>query len=187
MPTPRIPLLQYTRTAKALHWLLALLIVGMLGMGLYMESLPFSPQKFQLIQLHKSIGITILMLAAARLLWRFTNPAPMFPEHMPLWQKAAAHLTHTALYALMFAMPLSGFLMSDAAGYHPNWFGINVPILMAPNPDLAKTLNWAHGMGANLFWALLAAHVGAALFHHVIVKDNTLRRMLPEAIARRLP
>lgn len=183
----RIPVLQYTRTAKAFHWLLALLIVGMLCLGLYMDGLPFAPLKFQLIQLHKSIGITILMLVAARLLWRFTHPAPMLPAHMPLWQKAAAHGTHTLLYILMFAMPLSGYLMSDAAGYHPNWFGINVPILMGSNPEVAKTLGFAHYIGANLLWALLAAHVGAALYHHVWVKDDTLRRMLPQAIARRLP
>ncbi|RYG60928.1 MAG: cytochrome b [Alphaproteobacteria bacterium] len=177
----------YTSTAKAFHWVLALAIIGMLCMGLYMEDLPYGALKFQLLQLHKSIGITILMLVAARLLWRFTHPAPMLPVSMPLWQKAAAHTTHTLLYVLMFAMPLSGYLMSDAAGYHPNWFGINVPILMQANPQLAQTFNWVHGMGANIFWALLAAHVGAALFHHVIVKDNTLRRMLPETISRRLP
>lgn len=177
----------YTATAQLLHWVLALAIVGMLVMGLYMEDLPFTPLKFQLFQLHKSIGITILLLVFVRLMWRFTHPAPMLPAHMPRWQKAAAHTTHALLYVLMFAMPLSGYLMSDAAGYHPNWFGINVPILLHPNPDLALTFSWAHGIGANLFWALLAAHVGAALFHHVIVKDNTLRRMLPEPIARRLP
>lgn len=186
MPKP-LPLLQYNVLAKTFHWVMALAIIGMLCMGLYMESLPFSPQKFELFQLHKSIGITILMLAAARLLWRFTNPAPMLPAHMPLWQKAAAHGTHFALYALMFAMPLSGYIMSDAGGYHPNWFGLNVPILTGPNPTLAKNLGMFHTYGSYAIWVLLAGHVGGALFHHVIVKDTTLRRMLPEAIARRLP
>jgi cytochrome b561 len=181
------PLLQYTRTAKALHWLIALLIIGMLCMGLYMNSLGFTPLKFQLYQLHKSIGITILLLVAFRLLWRFTNPAPMLPTHMPLWQKAAAHTTHTFLYILMFAMPISGYVMSDAGGYHPNWFGLPVPILVGQNPDLAKNLNLFHEYAAYAIWALLAAHIGAALYHHVIVRDDTLRRMLPQAISRRLP
>ncbi|PZP38694.1 MAG: cytochrome b, partial [Pseudomonas fluorescens] len=93
----------YTKTAKLLHWVLALGIIGMLCMGLYMETLEFGALKFQLFQWHKSIGLTILMLVVVRLLWRFTNPAPMLPAHMPLWQKAAAHLTHAALYGLMFA------------------------------------------------------------------------------------
>lgn len=185
MPMP--PLVQYTRTAKFLHWLLALLIIGMLCMGLYMGSLGFTPLKFQLYQLHKSIGITILMLVAFRLLWRFTNPAPMLPAHMPVWQKFAAHSTHTLLYILMFAMPVSGYVMSDAAGYHPTWFGLPVPILTGPNPGLAESLALFHEYASYAIWALLAAHVGAALFHHVIVKDNTLRKMLPEAIAKRLP
>lgn len=180
-------LLQYTRTAKALHWLIAVLIIGMLCLGLYMDSLPFAALRFQLIQLHKSIGITILLLVAFRLLWRFTNPAPMLPAHMPLWQKTAAHATHTLLYVLMFGMPLSGYIMSDAMGYHPNWFGISVPILTSPNPKLADSLAAFHEYGSYALWALLAAHVGAALFHHVIVKDETLRRMLPETLARRLP
>lgn len=172
----------YNPLAKAFHWLLALAIIGMLLMGLYMEDLPFSPWKFELFQIHKSVGITILLLVAVRLLWRLTYPAPMLPAHMPLWQKAAAHTTHLALYGLMFAMPITGYLMSDAAGYHPNWFGLNVPILMSPNPEAAKLFSTLHGLGANLFWFLLATHVGAALYHHVWVKDDTLRRMLPKVI-----
>lgn len=177
----------YTRTAKALHWLIALLIIGMLCLGLYMDALPFNALKFQLIQTHKSIGITILLLVVVRLLWRFTNPAPMLPAHMPLWQKATAHITHLALYVLMFAMPISGYVMSDAAGYHPSWFGVSVPIVSPINPALSKILAEFHQYAAYTLIALLLAHVGAALYHHVIVKDNTLRRMLPQAIATRLP
>ena len=177
----------YNPVAKVFHWTMALLIIGMLCMGLYMGSLGFTPLKFQLYQLHKSIGITILMLVTLRLLWRLTYPAPMLPAHMPLWQKAAAHGTHTLLYVLMFAMPVSGYIMSDAGGYHPNWFGLEVPIVTGPNPALATNLNLFHEYAAYAIWALLAAHVGGALYHHVIVKDNTLRRMLPQLIAKRLP
>lgn len=149
----------YNSVAKAFHWGLALLIIGMLAMGLIMEEMSFSPLKFELFQWHKSIGITILMLVAGRLLWRFTYPAPMLPASMPWWQKAAAHTTHTLLYVLMFSMPLSGWLMSDAAGYHPNWFGINVPLLLNANTELAQLFSTIHGIGANILMVLLAVHV----------------------------
>lgn len=179
MPKP-LPIHHYTRTAKALHWLIALLIIGMLCLGLYMDDLPLAPLKFKLIQFHKSVGITILMLAIARLTWRFTNPAPMLPAGMPAWQKLAAHGSHVLLYVLMFAMPLSGYIMSDAAGYHPNWFGLPVPVLTGPNPALAKILNEFHSYAAFTLIALIVAHVGAALHHHLIVKDDILLRMLPK-------
>lgn len=178
---------RYTPAAIGLHWLVAVLILVMLGVGLTMVRLPNTIAKFQLIQLHKSVGITILALVAARLLWRFTHPAPMLPAHMAAWQKAAAHASHYLLYILMFAMPLSGWVMSDAAGYHPSWFGVDVPQLVAHNPPLAKTLGLFHNYGAYLLIALLCAHVGAALLHHVWYRDNVLRRMLPAALAKAIP
>jgi cytochrome b561 len=172
----------YTAVAKLLHWSIGFLIIGMLISGLLMEDLTPITLKFQVIQLHKSFGITILILATLRVLWRLTHKAPPLPFHMPHWQKGAAHLTHFGLYVLMFAMPITGYLMSDASGYHPNLFGLQVPVLMNAEPSAAKNFFFLHENGAALLWALLAAHVAGALFHHFIVKDNTLRRMLPNCI-----
>jgi cytochrome b561 len=178
---------RYTSTAIGLHWLIALLIIVMLGVGLYMVRLPDAMPKFQLIQLHKSIGITVLGLVALRLLWRFTHPAPMLPKAMPQWQKAVAHASHYLLYILMVAMPLSGWIMSDAAGYHPNWFGLSVPQLASQNPELSKTLAMAHGYGAYLLIVLLCLHIGAALQHHFWDNDDILKRMLPKSLAKAIP
>lgn len=178
---------RYTRTAIAIHWLVAALIIAMLCMGLWMEGLPNDMFKFEVFQLHKSVGLTILLLVGVRLMWRFTHPAPMLPGHMPRWQKAGAHVSHVMLYVLMFSMPLSGWAMSDAAGYHPSWFGLLVPQLIGYNPEAAQLLNQAHGIGANLLWVLLAAHVGAALLHHLWYRDKTLLRMLPASWSKHIP
>jgi cytochrome b561 len=178
---------RYTPTAIGLHWLIGAGIIAMLAIGLYMESLPFGMGKFQLIQFHKSLGITILALAAIRLLWRFTNPAPRLAPATPAWQKAIAHSTHWLLYGLMFAMPVSGWVMSDFAGYHPSLFGLPLPVLVQPNAEAAKVMAERHEQLAWVLMALLAAHIGAALYHHVWQSDDTLRRMLPLFVAKRLP
>lgn len=178
---------RYTAPAMGFHWLMAVLIISMLGIGLYMVDMPNTLAKFQLIQLHKSIGLTILMLAAARLMWRFTHPAPLLPAHMAAWQKSLAHASHYLLYILMFAMPLSGWVMSDAAGYHPAWFGLPVPHLSGANPSSAKLFGLAHNIGAYIFIALLTLHVAAALLHHFWYRDPVLLRMLPRGIAKHIP
>lgn len=177
---------RYNAVAQALHWSIALLILGMLPLGWYMSSLGFTPLKFQLIQLHKSIGILILLLVVLRILWRMSTKVPALPAHMPLWQKAGAHLSHYGLYYLMFSMPITGYIMSDAAGYHPTFFGLPVPILTDPNPETASFLATLHETFAFAIVGLIALHVAAALYHHVWVKDDTLRRMLPAAIANRI-
>lgn len=171
--------LRYTAPAMALHWVIALGILALLVMGLVMDDLPLMT-KFTVIQLHKSLGLTVLMLVALRILWRFTHPAPLLPEGTPRWQKAVAHSTHGLLYGLMVFMPVTGWVFSDAAGYHPNLFGWNVvPLLLQGNQGVAHTVRELHGVGGNLFWVLLALHVGAAVQHHVFKRDDILQRMLP--------
>ena len=173
---------EYTATAKVLHWAMALLVFGMLASGLIMEEMGFSPLKFQIIQTHKSIGLVVLMLLVMRLSWRLTHPAPMLPEGLPQWQKMAAHGTHALLYALMLFMPVSGWLMSDAAGYHPTLFGLPVPLMLAePNREWARFLGDVHEWGGNLLIALLVMHIGAALMH-AWRKDGLMGRMLPRGI-----
>lgn len=168
----------YSVIDKALHWAMAVMIVGMLVSGLVMEDLQPLALKFQVIQLHKSFGLLVLVLAFTRVFWRFTNPAPRLPEGAPAWQKVAAHGTHLALYGLMFVMPFSGWLMSDAKGYHPNMFGLPVPVLGSVDRAAGHMLGEIHEYAAFVMMGLIALHFGAALFHHFILKDDILNRML---------
>jgi cytochrome b561 len=171
---------QYTTTAIGLHWLLALLIVGSLGVGWYMVDLPMSVQRLKLFNWHKWAGITILMLSAARLLWRLSHPAPALPDTMPAWQRVASHASHGMLYVLFFAIPLVGWAYSSAAGFSIVWFGvIPLPDWVPRSRELAEVLKPWHGWLAYALAAVVAVHVAAALKHHWIDKDQVMARMLP--------
>ena len=171
---------RYTRTAIALHWLIALLICGAFPLGLYMTGLPLSPRKLQLYSYHKWIGMVVLLLALLRLLWRLRHPPPPLVAGMPRWQALAAHGAHHALYLLALALPLSGWLMSSALGFPVVWFGVlPLPDLIGKNKELGEVLKLVH---EDLGYALLGvvlAHAGAALWHQFIDRDGTLARMLP--------
>jgi cytochrome b561 len=134
---------RYTPVAMALHWVLALAIIGAFGMGVYLSDLPFSPAKLKLINWHKWAGVTILLLSVARLLWRGTHRPPALPEAirraMPGWQMAAFHGTHHLMYLLFFAVPLLGWAYSSAKGYPIVWFGVlPLPDFVSPDPALAE-------------------------------------------------
>ena len=171
----------YSRTAKGLHWLIALLMLGLLGLGFYMHDLPLSPQKLQLYAWHKWAGVTVFLLVIVRLAWCVTHQPPPLPAGMPRWQQWAAHTTHVLLYLLMLAIPLSGWLMSSAKGFQTVWFGVlPLPDLLAKDKVLGDLLATLH-MSLNLLLvALLVAHVGASLKHHFINKDDVFLRMLPK-------
>ncbi len=172
----------YTRTAIALHWAVALLIFVAFPLGLYMQDLPLTPQKLKLYAFHKWIGVTVFMLAAARLAWRLAHPAPPLPPHLPAWERRAAAGVQAALYGLMLAVPLSGWLMSSAKGVPTVWLGLlRLPDLLPRDEALGEVLRWVH-LGLNLTLAtLVAVHVGAALKHRFVDRDDVLRRMLPGA------
>jgi cytochrome b561 len=168
---------RYTRTAIALHWLMALMIFSAFPLGVYMHDLPLSPTKLQLFSYHKWLGITILIAAAARLAWRVTHPAPAMLD-MPRWQQVAAHGTHHLLYLLLFAIPLSGWLMSSAKGFQTVWFGVlPLPDLVGKNKELGDLLKEVHEMLNFGLLLLVGAHIAGALKHHFIEHDDTLRRM----------
>jgi cytochrome b561 len=176
---------RYGAVAQALHWLIATLVVVMFGLGWYMTDLPLGQEKFDLYQLHKSIGITILALAAARLLWRVFNPAPPLPAGMRPWERTAARASHALLYLMLFAQPLIGFLQSNAANFPVVWWGaIRLPPLIGTEEGLAEILLEAHRWNSRLLLALVLVHAGAALRHHLVLKDEVLRRMLPSAPKR---
>jgi cytochrome b561 len=170
---------RYTRTAMALHWLLALAIVVSFCVGLYMSDLPFSPTRLKLFNWHKWAGITILALSALRLLWRLTHRPP--PEvAMPAWQRRAAQLTHFALYLLFFMVPLVGWAYSSAAGFPVVVFGvIPLPDFAPVDKELAEILKSRHQMLAFALAFVVVLHIAAALKHHFLDRDGLLLRMWP--------
>jgi cytochrome b561 len=175
----------YTRTALALHWASALLIVAAFGIGAYAVELVLSPTKLKLYSWHKWIGVTVFLLALVRLAWRWRHPAPALPDAVPRWQRMGAHATHVAIYALLLALPLTGWLMSSAAGFPVVYFGVlPLPDLVAKNKELADTLKDVHYVLNKTLLVLVLAHVGAALKHHFLDRDDVLRRMTTWRAAR---
>ena len=171
---------RYTGVAIGLHWLIGLAIMVSLGVGLYMVDLSLSPTKLRLYSWHKWAGVTIFSLVLIRCLWRITHPAPPLPDAMPTWQRVTAEGTHYLLYALMIAIPLTGWLMSSAKGFQTVYFAVlPIPDLLNKNTALGETLNLVHRYLNYLMIAIIGAHIGAALKHHFIDKDDILRRMLP--------
>jgi cytochrome b561 len=170
---------RYTTPAIALHWALALMIVGAFSVGLYMTGLSFSPQRLQLYNWHKWAGVSILALTALRLLWRLSHRPPS-PPPMPAWQARAAAVSHGAMYVLFFAIPLLGWAYSSAAGFPIVWFGVlPLPDFVPVDKALAEALKPWHGWLAKALAALVVLHVAAALQHHFIARDGLLSRMRP--------
>lgn len=181
----------YTTVAIGLHWLIAALAIGQIAGGLYLEGLPESAdaERFQLIQLHKSFGITILLLTLARLGWRLTHKPPALPAAMPGWQRTMARGVHVLFYALLLGVPLGGWAMVSASplaeNVHTYLFGV-VPWPHLPFFDgvedrrgLTHDIKELHELGAKIMLALVILHVGAALKHWLKDRDGVLESMLP--------
>ena len=172
---------RYTTPAIVFHWLIALLIIGTFSLGLVMSDMPgITPAKLKYYSWHKWSGVTILGLAALRLLWRLTHKAPAYPASMPDWQKGGARGLHGLLYVLMFAVPLSGYFYSLSAGVPVVYFGLfPLPVLIDPNPALKPVLKALHYWLNMGLLACVALHVAAALKHQFVDRDGVLKRMLP--------
>ena len=170
---------RYGFVAQGLHWIIAGLVVGQVVLGKIAEELPLGLDKLALLARHKSVGITILALAVIRLVWRLIDRPPP-PPPMPRWQHAASRLTHAAFYVLLFAMPVSGWLMSSASNYPVSWFGLlQLPDFVRPDEGLKDLLGDVHETLATALIALAVLHVVAALKHQYIDRDGLLMRMLP--------
>ena len=170
----------YGQVAIGLHWLIAFAIIATFALGLYMHELPLSPQKLKLYSWHKWAGVSIFLFVVLRLGWRLAHRPPQLPAAMPAWQRLAAEATHVLLYLLMFAVPLSGWLMSSAKGFQTVWFGVlPLPDLLDKNKELGDLLKEIHEALNFGMAGLVLAHAGAALKHHVIDRDDVLARMLP--------
>lgn len=177
---------RYTTTAIALHWLMAVLILGTFAVGFYMADLALSPTKLKIYSWHKWAGVTAFLLVVARLAWRAGHRPPPLPTAMPRWQRSAAHASHALLYLLMIAIPLTGWLMSSAMGFQTVYFGVlPIPDLFAKNKGLGDALQQVHMALNFLMMTIVVGHIGAALKHHFIDRDDILIRMAPNRPARK--
>ncbi len=181
---PLIPTARYGLVAIGLHWLLALGLIGLFGLGVYMSDLPLSPTRMKLYNWHKWAGVAVLALSLARLLWRLSHRPPPLPaaveRAMPGWQKLAHHGTHLALYVLFFAVPLSGWAYSSAAGFPVVFLGLlPLPDFVPVSKALAEVFKLGHATLAFTLAALVLLHVAATLKHQWVDKDGLLQRMLP--------
>lgn len=167
----------FSPLARLLHWLMAAMILAMLFIGVGMVS-SVSARHAVLIAIHKPLGIAILVLVIVRLVVRFSKRPPALPKDLPIWQRAAAHLSHWLLYALMIAMPLIGWAMLSAGGY-PVMLGggVQLPALMSADPIAFAWLRNAHELLAFVLFATVVLHLAAALFHGLIRRDGVLGSM----------
>lgn len=170
---------RYHAVAIALHWLIAVALVATFPLGVYMADLPPSPRKSALADYHRWIGVTVFALMAVRVAWRATHRPPPLPA-LPAWQRRAAAATHWALYALLLAIPLSGWLYSSAAGVTTTYLDLwRLPDPVGADEALAAALKLAHQALNFALLALVVAHVAAAVKHHFVDGDGLLARMLP--------
>lgn len=168
---------RYTRTAVALHWLVAVMVIGQFAWGWWMQEIPKQPPglRADAFNLHKSVGLVILALMLARLGWRLSHPAPPLPA-LPAWEARLAKCTHVVLYAVLFAMPVSGYLGSVFSGYPVKWFGVTLPAWGWKDPAIKDAMGTVHLTAS---WILLAAttlHVAGAL-KHALARDGVMARM----------
>ena len=172
---------KYHLSSRIIHWLMALLILGMLALGIYMANfLPSdAPNKFQIYDLHKSFGVMVLILIFIRIFNRFMRPAPALPQGLPAIEKFASHAVHIALYALMLIVPFSGYLMSNSYGFPVHFFTIQMPNLISAKPELGMYFVKIHKYAAYALIAAIGLHIAGALKHRFFDKpeNDVLKRM----------
>lgn len=173
------PATAYTRTAVALHWIIAALVLVQVAWGWGMQAIPKEPHgpRVDAFNLHKSVGLTILALMLMRLGWRLLHPAPALAG-LPAWQRRAARATHGVLYLALFTMPLAGYLGSAWSGYPVKWFGLTLPSWAAPHPVLKALMSDLHLVTSIVLVAALLLHIGAGAWH-ALRRDGYATRMWP--------
>ena len=179
MSTPDIQH-RYGIVAICLHWMIALFVICAVGLALTIEQLDIGDTKTALTTLHKSVGLTIFLLTTARLVWRLSHPAPPLPQSMPALVRRGAFVTHVTLYALTFAMPVSGYISVAARARETTFFWIvDIPRWVPLDRGLSRTAEFLHTNGQYVLYALLIGHVGAALYHRLVLKDLIFQRIWP--------
>jgi cytochrome b561 len=177
-----LPATRYGRPAQGFHWLTAAIVLGMIGVGLWMVGLPIGRQKLVVYGWHKWFGLLLLVITLARLVWRHFHAPPPLPAGITAWERRAAPIAHWALYGLLIAMPITGWLMTSAAGLPVIWFGLfEVPDLVDRDPALLEAFKSAHHWLSRALILLLLVHVAAVIRHDVLRRDGIIRRMWPFA------
>ena len=173
---------RYTTAAQGFHWLSALLMIAILPIAWHMTMLSRDdPARETWYTVHKSIGLTILALSVLRVIWRASHPPPALPGSMARIERLLATASHWALYAVLFAMPISGYLLSAGGGHPVSYFGLfEIPSVVPPSKDLARAGLTVHLVGQWAVYAFVLLHVAATVWHVVQRKDGVLDRMLPE-------
>jgi cytochrome b561 len=170
----------YSRTAMGFHWAIALLIFTAFPVGVYMHDLPLSPDKLRLLNYHKWLGVAVFMLATLRVVWRLTHRPPELPASLAKWERMGAASMHGLLYALIFFVPLGGWLMSSAKGFQTVWLGVlPIPDLIGKDKEIGRLLEQVHQIADFTMLGLMGGHVAAALKHHFLAGDDVLVRMIP--------
>lgn len=171
----------YGTFAKAMHWLVAALIASQFAIGWSMPHIGRNTRPGTLINLHFSVGMVILLLVIVRLAWRLTHPVPPVTTNVPLWQQRTARVVHLLFYVLLLAIPVLGWMSASGRNFPVALFGvIQFPQLLPAKHPWTGTLGDIHTLLSNyVLLGAVALHGLAALYHHFIVRDETLRRMLP--------
>jgi cytochrome b561 len=171
----------YGGVAKALHWLVVGLLMVQFAIAWTMPDIRRGTQPEGLIRLHLSFGVAIMLLAALRLLWRLYRPVPLISDGLPWWQQRAAQVTHAALYALLFLVPILGWANASARGWKIAVFGLfEMPHVWPAGSAFGRgELGGIHVWSTYALLGLVGLHVLAALYHHLWLRDRVLSRMLP--------
>jgi len=173
----------YPATSKWLHWLIAASVLTTAPVAIIMRQIDKGPTQDLLYNLHKSLGVLILILMILRLANRLVAGAPIADPGIAPWQKTVSSVVHTSLYVLLFAMPVVGYIANSAYGASTPFFGLfNLPVIVAKNEELATQLFTIHRWVGWLVILIVLTHVGAALYHFLIRRDNVLQRMVPRAV-----
>jgi cytochrome b561 len=171
---------QFGVVARTLHWLTLVLLIGAFTLAVSMVNMPFSPRKLEFYSWHKWVGVTIFLVALLRLAWRFANPVPQPPDGTPHWQRRLAGLSHAALYAILLIMPVTGWIMSSALNLPVVYLGlIHIPSPFGVDRALGEAMKVVHLSLAVALLVLVSIHILAALYHHLVLRDDVMRRMLP--------
>ncbi len=175
----------YTRTAVLLHWIVAGLVVIQFTLAALADNAAETGAKLRQLALlanHKSVGITILAVMSVRLAWRMAVRPPPLPDSVPRWQVTASKISHWSMYALLVAMPVTGWLMSSASAYSVSWFNLfQLPDFVSPDPTVKAAFKTVHETLAALLFVVAIVHVAAALKHLLVNRDSVMQRMSPRA------
>jgi len=171
---------KYGIVSILLHWIIAIIVIGMLTLGIYMSDLPNSLYKLKLYGWHKEWGFVVLFLITLRIIWKMRNVSPSLTAPIPYWQIVIAKLTHWMFYLILFVMPITGWIITSSANLPVSFFGFFViPVITSRSKNVQHLFANIHSWVAYILIALIVLHILAALKHAFIDKDDILKRMLP--------